>query len=82
MGGYDYTEMDQLGRRLERVRAEERRILNALHPAIAAAEAAGERQVDIVKHSRLTREGVRQIVKAAKAAHDANSDDTTPEGPA
>lgn len=66
MTGYDLTRMAELGRRYERERAAAEKTRADLTPEILAAVAAEVPQVEIVKASRLTRERIRQIVRAAE----------------
>jgi hypothetical protein len=66
MTDYDLTRMDELGRRYERRRKAADETREELLPEILAALAAGVPQVKIVKASRLTRERVRQIERAAQ----------------
>lgn len=65
MTEYDLTKLAELGQQYERERAAAEQTRALLTPEIAAAAAAGVRQVDIVKASKITRERVRQICRAA-----------------
>jgi hypothetical protein len=65
MTDYDLTKLTSLGERHDRERAAVEKTRGEMTPEIVAAARAGVRQVDIVKASRLTRERVRQICRAA-----------------
>lgn len=66
MSDYDLTRLADLGRRYERAREAAEKLRTEITPEIIKADTADVPQVDIVKASRLTRERVRQIVRAAE----------------
>lgn len=65
MTDFDLTTLAALGAQYERERAAAEATRKELTPQVISAAQAGIRQVDIVKASRLTRERVRQICRAA-----------------
>lgn len=65
---YDLREMEKLGAEHERLQAKVKDVRERLHAEVLKANAAGVRQIDIVKASRYTRDRVRVIVdKKGKA---------------
>lgn len=58
---YDTTRLDQLGRKMARLREEEAEIQPQLAAEIFAAAEAGLPQVEIVRRSGYTRDAVRKI---------------------
>lgn len=63
--GYDATRLNQLGKRMRRLRDETETLRPDLHAEILAALAAGVRQVEIVKATGYTRDAIRQLVNRA-----------------
>jgi hypothetical protein len=61
MTTYDTTNLTQLGRKLQRLRAELDAVRSPLAEEIRAAHAGGVPQVEIVKATGYTRDAVRQI---------------------
>ena len=58
---YDLTNLERLGRRVERLRTELAELLPQVRAEIAAATAAGVRQVDVAKAAHYTRDAVYKI---------------------
>lgn len=61
MAEYDLTKLTELGNRYERLRTEADQVSKQVAVEVALADAAGVKQVDIVRASRLTRERIRQL---------------------
>lgn len=61
MAEYDLTKLAELGNRYERLRTEADQVSKQVAVEVALADAAGVKQVDIVRASRLTRERIRQL---------------------
>ena len=58
---YDLTNLKRLGRRVEQLRTELAELLPQVRAEVAAAINAGERQVDIARAARYTRDAVYKI---------------------
>ena len=58
---FDPTRLQQLGRKMQRLRADVEQLRPELAEEIRAAAAAGMAQVDIVKATGYTRDQIRQI---------------------
>ena len=58
---YDLTRLEQLGRRAERLRAELAEVMPQIRAEVVAAINAGERQVDVARAARYTRDAIYKI---------------------
>ena len=59
--GYDLTNLERLGRRAERLRAELAEVMPQIRAEVVAAINAGERQVDVARAARYTRDAIYKI---------------------
>ena len=59
--GYDLTNLEKLGRRVERLRTELAELLPQMRVEVQAALDADVRQVDVAKAARYTRDAIRKI---------------------
>lgn len=58
---YDLTNLDRLGRRVDKLRAELAELLPQVRAEVKAALDAGVRQVDVARAARYTRDAVYKI---------------------
>jgi len=58
---YDLSNLERLGRRAEKARAELAELLPQIRAEVIAALDAGERQVDVAKAARYTRDAIYKI---------------------
>ena len=59
--GYDLTNLERLGRRAEKLRAELAELMPQIRAEVLAAIEAGERQVDVARAARYTRDAIYKI---------------------
>lgn len=58
---YDLSNLERLGRRAEKARTELAELLPQIRAEVIAALDAGERQVDVAKAARYTRDAIYKI---------------------
>jgi hypothetical protein len=58
---YDLTNLERLGKRAERLRAELVELMPQIRAEVVAALDAGARQVDVAKAARYTRDAIYKI---------------------